>query len=130
MPEMRGGESFKVLEKNEGTIKCIATAKVYNENWFGVKVKPSNLEVYADGDIIGTIRLDKKVKLKRKSETTLEAPLTLTLAEGSVGNLMNLAFKGDVEVKMKGKVKAGIFIFSKKFDFEQSKTMNARSLMK
>lgn len=129
-PELRGGESFKIIEKTGETVKMEAKANVYNGNWFGVKVKPSNMDLFVDGKMIGTVRLDKKVKLKRKSESELVAPLTLTLAEGSIANLMKMAFKGDVQVKLKGKVKAGVFIFSKKMDFEQTKTMNLSSLMK
>ena len=128
-PEMRGGESFD-LEKMDGqTIKFTAGAKVYNENWFGIKVKPSNLLLYIDGKEFGTVRLDKKVKLKRKKETEISAPFTATLNDGAKMKLLALAAKGEVKVRFKGKLKAGVFIFSKKIDFDESKTINTSKLL-
>lgn len=124
-PEMRGGESFK-MDKIEGnTVKFQAGANIYNGNWFGIRVKPSNLELYLGDDYVGTVRLDKKVKLKRKSETAVNAELTANLEEGAMMKAMRAAMGGSVKVRMKGKVKAGVFIFSKKVDFDETKTIDA-----
>ena len=127
-PEMRGGESFNVEKIDGNTIKLNAGAKIFNGNWFGIKIKPSNLELYLDNDFIGTVRLDKKVKLKRKSETTIDAPLTATLEDGAMGKAMRSALSGALNVRMKGKVKAGVFIFSKKIDFDETKKIDASKL--
>lgn len=127
-PELRGGESFDVKKVEGGEIKVNAGAKIYNGNWFGIKVKPSDLEVFVDGEMVGVMRLDKKVKLKRKQETVIDAPLTIKLEDGSLMNLMQLAMKGNVDVRMKGKLKAGVFIFSKKIDFDETKSFNASKL--
>lgn len=127
-PEMRGGESFN-LEKIDGNeVKMNVGAKIYNGNWFGIKVKPSNLELYLDDDFLGTVRLDKKVKLKRKSETTIDANLTATLIDGAMGKAMRSALGGALNIRMKGKVKAGVFIFSKKIDFDETKKIDASKL--
>lgn len=127
-PEMRGGESFKIQERDGQTIKFVAGAKVYNGNWFGIKVKPSDLELYVDGDYMGTVRLDKKVKLKRKKETDVSAPFTATLEDGAMMKALGLAMKGSVDVRLKGKLKAGVFIFSKKIDFDETKKIDASKL--
>ena len=127
-PEMRGGESFN-LEKLDGqTVKFTAGAKIYNGNWFGIKLKPSDLELYVDGEKMGTIRLDKKVKLKRKKETELLAPFTATLKEGSLLKAFTLAGKSEIKVRFTGKLKAGVFIFSKKIDFDETRTVNGSKL--
>jgi LEA14-like dessication related protein len=129
-PEFRGGEKFE-LEKIDGkTVKFTASATMYNGNWFGVKVKPSNLDLYVDGKLMGKLHLDKKVKLKRKSETTLVAPITATLEGNALIEAMKLATKGDVKVRMKGQIKGGVFIFSKKLEFDETRTMNAKSFSK
>ena len=127
-PEMRGEESFK-LEKFEGKeVRFTAGAKVYNGNWFAIKVKPSILDLYIDGEYMGKVHLKKKVKMKAKKETDLQADFVAELEGNALVKAMGLAMKGDVVVRMTGKIKGGVFIFSKKLDFDESRTVNARSL--
>lgn len=127
-PEMRGEESFK-LEKMEGKqVRFTAGAKVYNGNWFAVKVKPSMLDLYVDGEYMGKVHLLKKVKMKAKKETDLQADFLAELEGNAMMKAMGLALKGDVVVRMTGKIKGGVFIFSKKLDFDESRTLNGRSL--
>lgn len=127
-PEMRGEESFK-LEKFEGKeVRFTAGAKVYNGNWFAIKIKPSILDLYIDGEYMGKVHLKKKVKMKAKKETDLQADFVAELEGNALVKAMGLAMKGDVVVRMTGKIKGGVFIFSKKLDFDESRTVNARSL--
>lgn len=127
-PEMRGEESFK-LEKMEGKqVRFTAGAKVYNGNWFAVKVKPSILDLYVDGEYMGKVHLMKKVKMRAKKETDLQADFLAELEGNALMQAMGLALKGDVVVRMTGKIKGGVFIFSKKLDFDESRTVSAKSL--
>ena len=127
-PEMRGGESFK-MEKMEGKeVKFTAGAKVYNGNWFALKVKPSTLDLYVDGDYMGKVHLLKKVKMKAKKETDLQADFLAELEGNALMKALGLATKGEVTVRMIGKIKGGVFIFSKKLDFDESRKINGRSL--
>lgn len=127
-PEFRGEEKFK-LDKIDGqNVTFTAGAKVYNGNWFGVKLKPSVLDVYADGKYMGKIYLDKKVKLKAKRETDIEALLRAELEKGSMIRMMGLMAKSEVSVRLAGKIKGGVFIFSKKFEFDETKMVNPRSM--
>lgn len=127
-PEMRGEESFK-LEKMEGKeVRFTAGAKVYNGNWFAIKVKKSTLDLYVDGEYMGKVHLLKKVKMKAKKETDLQADFLAELEGNALMKAMGLALKGDVVVRMTGKIKGGVFIFSKKLDFDESRTMSGRSL--
>ena len=91
-------------------------------------MKPSNLDLYLNDDFLGTVRLDKKVKLKRKSETAIDAHLTATLENGAMGKAMRSALGGGLNVRLKGRVKAGVFIFSKKIDFDETKKIDASEL--
>ncbi|PHR35574.1 MAG: hypothetical protein COA38_01600 [Fluviicola sp.] len=127
-PEMRGEETFK-LEKMEGKqVRFTAGAKVYNGNWFAIKIKPSILDLYVDGEYMGKVHLLKKVKMRAKKETDLQADFLAELEGNALMKAMGLALKGDVVVRMTGKIKGGVFIFSKKLDFDESRTMNGRSL--
>jgi LEA14-like dessication related protein len=129
-PEMRGGESFE-MEKLEGKeIRFTAGAKVYNGNWFAIKVKPSTLDLYVDDEYIGKVHLEKKVKMRAKQETALEAPFVAELEANALTKAMGLALKGDVKVRLKGKIKGGVFIFSKKIEFDETRTMNGKDLIR
>lgn len=127
-PELKGGEEFKVSKVDGNTIHLNAKANMYNENCFGVKIKPSTLDLYVEGENIGTVRLNKKVKMKSKRETAVDADLTATLSSGALMKLMAYASKSEIEVELKGKAKAGIFIFSKKFEVNEKKTISGSSL--
>lgn len=127
-PEYRGGESVSV-EKVEGKqIQVMAGAKIYNGNGYAIKVKPSTLDIYVNEDYIGQIHLDKKFKMKAKQETAVQAPLTATLADGAMFKLLRLANQDNVTVRMKGKVKAGVWFVSKKIDVNESRSLNGINL--
>ncbi len=127
-PEMRGGESFKMEKLDGNEVRFSAGAKVYNGNWFAVKLKKSTFDLYVDGDYMGKVHLLKKVKMKAKKETDLQANFLAELEGNALMKSLGLAMKGDVEVRMKGKIKGGVFIFSKKLDFDEKRTVNGRSL--
>lgn len=127
-PEIRGGESFNIEQIEGNKVNLNVGANIYNGNWFGIRVKPSNLDLFLNDDFLGTVRLDKKVKLKRKSETAIDANLTAILENGAIGKAMRSALGGGLNVRMKGRVKAGVFIFSKKIDFDETKKIDASKL--
>ena len=127
-PELVGNEKFKFESVKDGTIKFNAGATFLNENWYGIKVKPSMLNLYIEDEFIGEVKLEKKVKLKRKKETALEAPFTLFLEKGAMLKMMKYATQGKVKVRLTGKVKGGVFIFSKKFEMDETKTISGANL--
>lgn len=127
-PEFRGGESIKVEEIDGRNIKLKAGAKVYNENGYAVKIKPSTLDLYIEDEYIGKIRLDKKIKMKAKQETTIEAPMTATLAKGAMFRAMGLVNRKNLEVRLTGKVKAGVWFISKKFDVNETRNLSGLNL--
>ena len=127
-PEMLGGEDFSINKVDGNKIDLNVKANIYNDNCFSVKIKPSDLELYVEGDQIGTVRLNKKVKLKKRKETTVDADLTATLDDGVLMKLMGYAAKGQVEVRLKGKAKGGVFIFSKKIEIDETKTVSTAGM--
>lgn len=129
-PEFRGDEKFNIEKVNGKTIEFNASAKVYNGNCFGLKIKPSTVDLYVEGEYMGKVKLNKKVKMKSKRESTLDAQFTATLEEGAMLKAMKYALKDEIKVQLKGNVKGGVFIFSKKFEFNETKTISGANLMK
>lgn len=127
-PQYKGGEKFK-FEKLEGrTLRFNVGAKILNSNNYTIKIKPSDLNVYIEDDFMGVIHLDKTLKLKKKQELFIEAPFTATLADGAMFKAIKFAMRGKLRLTLKGKVKAGVFILTKKFDIEEKTTIDGSSL--
>lgn len=127
-PEFRGGESISDVKLDGKELHLRAGAKVYNPNAYAIKVKPSTLDVFVNEEFMGQVHLDKKFKMKAKQETTIDAPLTATLADGAMFRAMRLAGEENITVRLKGKVKAGVWFISKKVDVNESRSMNGLNL--
>lgn len=127
-PEFRGSEGIK-LEKMEGKkIAFTAGIKVFNPNWFGIKIKPSNLDVFLEDQYMGKVYLEKKVKMKAKRESSLSMQLRAELEDGAMITLLKYSNKENVSVHLKGKVKGGIWFFSKKFEIDETKKISGKDL--
>ena len=63
-PQIRQGEEIHITKINGKQIDFSFEATVYNPNGYGLKVKPSLLDVYVEGEYIGKVRLNEKVKVK------------------------------------------------------------------
>lgn len=126
--DFEGVEDYKVekFENNEAHINL--KLKVNNENWFAIKVKPSKLKVSADGTEMGTLFLEKKVKVKGKKSGSYETKIRFKLADGAMFSAATMMLKESVNLTFEGKVKGGVFIFSKKIDIKETKTINPKSL--
>lgn len=129
-PQFRGIENFKLHGIEGRDVNFDLSAKVYNENSYAIKIKPSTLDIYVDDTYMGKVRMEKKVKMKRKSESILSSPFNLELTQGALLKAVGLAAKGQVTIRLKGKVKGGVFIFSKKIDVDESKTISGQDLKK
>jgi len=124
---MRGGEKINVSKVNGKKIEFTAEAKIFNPNCFTLKVKPSMMDLYVEGEYMGKVKLNEKVKLKKKKESQVEATFTAELSDGALMKAMKFATKKEVKVRLKGKVKGGVFIFSKKFEMDETKTIPGAS---
>ncbi len=127
------GFRFGKLEGKELTFEL--DVKMENPNAFKVKVKPSMLQVFVEDQVIGNIYLLKKAKMKRKSTTEITLPMKLELENGAMFSLLKFATRETVTLRLKGKIKGGVSIFSKKVEVDKSlnvpgSKLNLQELMK
>lgn len=127
-PEFLGLTNYKLGQISGRELKFHIEAKVSNPNWYTIKIKPSDLEVYVEDQLMGTVRLDKTLKIKGKSESDLIIDLNGLLADGAMITAVRYMNKEEVRVNIKGKVKGGVFIFSKKFEVDETRSVNGRNL--
>jgi hypothetical protein len=86
------------------------------------------LDVFIEGEYMGKIHLDKKIKMKGKRETLIEAPFTATLNDGALFKLLKFANKERIQVRLAGNVKAGIWIIGKNIEVDQTRSINGARL--
>ncbi len=128
-PEFISTEGIKMGKIEARNISVTANIKVSNQNWFAIKIKPCNLDAYIENQYMGKIFLEKKVKMKPKSETILSLPLRAELADGAMITVLKYATKDKVDLHIKGKVKAGVWLISKKIDVDEIKSISGKNLL-
>lgn len=127
-PEFKSmdGYTFDGIEGNQ--VKFTVKATVYNPNFYTLKVKPSKVNVYAENQLYGTLNLTKTQKMKRKKDTKLEVPMRFDMADGAMMGMMLLLRKDKVNLKLDGKVKGGVYFFSKKFPVTYERAISPKEL--
>jgi LEA14-like dessication related protein len=123
-PSFSGMESYKIekFENNELLVNLVF--KLKNENGFNIKVKPSKLNLFVEDTQMATIFMDKKVKFKKKREGTYESKIRIKLVDGAMFSMLKFAGKKELKLRFEGKVKGGVFIFSKKIQVDETKTVS------
>lgn len=127
-PEFISSDGLKMGKIEGKKISLTADVVVSNPNWFGVKIRPSNLDVYIENQYMGKVYLEKKVKMKAKQESTLSMDLRAELADGAMITALKYANKENVKVHLTGKVKGGVWLFSKKIAIDETKTISGKNL--
>jgi|GEM_PF-1327501 len=113
-------KNFQV-SKSEDKILIKFDYVIQNDNWYGVTIKPSLLNLNIANSDCGDVYIPKKIKIKRKSKASYPFVLVGDASKFSKSGLMsvwNMFTKGSVDLIMKGKLKAGIFGLTKKWDLD------------
>ncbi|MEJ6775806.1 MAG: LEA type 2 family protein [Crocinitomicaceae bacterium] len=126
--EYKGGEQIKFGKLEGKQFSFTAGGKILNQNGFAIKVKPSDLSLFIEGEYIGLVHLDKEIRMKRKSDEYIEGRFTATLADGAMLRALFFINKKQLEICLKGKVKVGVWMFGKKFDVNETRTIRGSDL--
>ncbi len=119
-------ENFEV-EREDGKVTVRFDYVINNPNWYSVVIMPSSMDLtIADSDC-GSVEIQEKIKIKKKAEG--HYPFVL---EGDASNFVKSAFSSiwalmsgkGIDFNLKGKLKAGIFIFRKKWDMDYTYKMS------
>lgn len=125
--------NFKLNEFKGSHIEGAFDVTVENENKFGFKIKKVEADILIDNQKIGVVRLNNKIKVKRKSNKTYNVPISVDLENGALLLIMKQVTKDEVTVNIKGFAKGSVMGICKKMDFSESKKINPtdfQSLMK
>lgn len=114
------------LNLNEAALRFNTT--VHNNTWTPIKIKPSTLELFVDGDKLGDLYIDEKIRLKSKNDTEVNLLVHVKFADGILGKLIRYRFKETAQLEVRGKVKTGLLFVPIKIPVNYSKTISPKSL--
>jgi uncharacterized protein YfaS (alpha-2-macroglobulin family) len=86
------------------------------------------VKVFLEGQMIGEVHLNEKVKIRRKQENTLSVPLNATLEEGAMFTMIRYSTKDTVSIRMTGDVRAGVLFVSKKMTIDENRKISGKGL--
>lgn len=103
-------------------------SSIHNNTWVPIKIKPSTLELYLDGEKLGDVYLDEKIRLKSDKDNEVNALVQVKFADGILVKLIRYRFKETAQLELRGKVKTGLLIFPVKIPVNYSKTISPKNL--
>jgi LEA14-like dessication related protein len=117
------------LKKIEGKkITFSVGVKVLNPNWYALKIKKSTVDIYVEDKFMGQVFLEDNLKFKAKKENELNVPLQAVLEDGALLTALRYANAEQVAVRIEGKVKGGVWFFSKRFPVNEKRTVSGKDL--
>lgn len=128
LPEFKGASNFKMGQLRSNKVSFSLDVNVFNPNGYGIKVRPSEFDVFIGKDYVGRAKLQKSFKMKRKKNTSCHIPLELNLEPGMMMKLMKWAQSRSLEVRLEGVLKASVMGVPKREKINETKTINPRDL--
>jgi LEA14-like dessication related protein len=114
------------LNLNEAALRFNTT--VHNNTWAPIKIKPSTLELFVDGEKLGDLYIDEKIRLKSKKDTEVNTLVYVKFADGILGKLIRYRFKETAQLEVRGKVKTGLLFVPVKIPVNYTKTISPKTL--
>ena len=114
------------LNLDEAALRFNTT--IHNNTWTPIKIKPSTLELFVDGEKLGDLYIDEKIRLKSKKDTEVNTLVHVKFADGILGKLIRYRFKETAQLELRGKVKTGLLFVPVKIPVNYSKTISPKTL--
>ena len=114
------------LNLDEAALRFNTT--IHNNTWTPIKIRPSTLELYVDGEKLGDVYLDDKIRLKSNKDNEVNALVHVKFADGILGKLIRYRFKETAQLELRGKVKTGLLFVPIKIPVNYSKVISPKNL--
>lgn len=118
-PIIKGSDDFKLTQFEGKKITFSLTLAIENNNWYALKIKPSNVDLYLEDKLIGNLHLLNKVTIPAKKTTELIVPARIEFVDGAMISLFKIISKDQVAVRLNGKVKGGVLFVYKNFSVDE-----------
>lgn len=118
-------ENFDVT-KGEEKIAIKFDYVIKNPNWYGVTIKPSQLNLTISGTDCGEVSIPEKLKIKRKKKGSYPFVLigdASKFTKSGFSSLWSMISKGKIDFNLKGTLKAGLMGITKKWKLDYTYEM-------
>ena len=122
-----GIENPKLKNLSKDGIEFDFGMRINNPNGFGVSVFPSKFDVTVNGVEVGKVRLEKKVRIKAKSDEVTMVHIKSDFSLISISNIagmLSIAMSKHADLSMKGNFRVGKWFYKKKFPVDLSKNIS------
>ena len=118
-------ENFSVERKND-KIYVGFDYVIKNPNWYGIVIKPSSLKLTVADVDCGWVKIEDKIKIKRLSKKGYPFVLKgdgANFVKGGFASIWSLMMGNGVDFNIKGKIHAGLSIYSRKWPLDYTYKM-------
>ncbi len=126
--KFKGIESVKFPKIDQKEILIDLSLKLDNPNNYKIKIKPSVLDVYIGGVLMGQVHLNEKFVIKKNQENSYSTQLKCKLEDGVLFSLMKFATMKELSVQFKGQVKGSVYGINKKVAVDETKSIDGSML--
>ena len=129
--EFKSMENFKV-DRKDGKMYIGFDYVINNPNCLSIIIKPSSLFLTIAEQGCGWVRVEDKIKLKRKTEAAYPFMMigdASNFVKGTFSSIWSLIMGKGVDFNIEGKLKAGLFFFKKKWAVDYTYKMTNEEFM-
>jgi len=129
IPELVSYDGLSEFSIKEKVLSLKLNGVVENPNNKTIYIHNLNTEVFANGRKLGSLAINEKFKLPKKTNTQLSLPLIISLEKGAMLKLGMLALKDSADFIFEGNVIGGGWILKKSVPFELERKLPTKSLI-
>ncbi|MCX7743242.1 MAG: LEA type 2 family protein [Flavobacteriales bacterium] len=128
MPSVGGLRGVQFVQSPSGDIGIEAEIQIKNPNSFGFSIKRPLVQVELNKKLLGEAKGSKKIRIKRYSDDFHKlAFYAKTSAWQTILQDLPSLLTGSGNIRVYGSAKACVFLFCKKFSFDQSERISNSS---
>ena len=128
-PELISYDGLTDFYIKEKTLTLNLNGVIENPNNKTIYIHNLDTDVMLNGRKLGSLAINERFKLPKKTATRLSIPLVISLEKGAMFKLGMLALKDSADFVFKGNVIGGGRILKKSVPFELERTLSTKSLI-
>ena len=128
-PELISYDGLTDFSIKEKTLTLNLDGVIENPNNKTIYIHNLDTDVMVNGRKLGSLAINERFKLLKKTATRLSIPLVISFEKGAMFKLGIIALKDSADIVLKGKVIGGGRILKKSVPFEVERTLSTKSLI-
>lgn len=124
-------ENFGVTKK-DGNVYVAFDYVINNPNWFNIVIKPSSLFLKIADTDCGWVKVEEKIKVKRKTTAGYHFVLVgkqSQFVKSAFSSIWSMITGKGINFNIAGKLKAGVSVFKMKWDVDYTYKMTMDEFM-